>query len=119
MIKDVAGYEGRYFVSDTGDVFGVKCTKLKPHNNGYGYMLVDLYKDGKMKHARVHRLVAEAFIQNPNGLPEVNHKDENKENNSASNLEWCTPSYNKKYGTGRKARSEAMKRVWKERRVSE
>lgn len=64
-----------------------------------GYLKVNLYKDKIMKSVSVHRLVAEAFIPNPDDLPEVNHKDENKENNYVDNLEWCTPKYNCNYGT--------------------
>lgn len=71
---------------------------LKQHDNGKGYMTISLCVDGKPKTTYVHRLVAEAFIPNPNNLPEVNHKDENPENNNVSNLEWCSGKYNKNYG---------------------
>ena len=90
---------------------------MKPYDNGYGYLIVELRQRGKKKHKRVHRLVAEAFIANPSLLPEVNHKDENKHNNIVTNLEWCTSSYNKRYGSGRTSRSEGMKKVWKDRRA--
>jgi hypothetical protein len=62
-----------------------------------GYITVILYKNYKIKALRVHRLVAEAFIPNPDNLPEVNHKDENPMNNEVSNLEWCNRSYNINY----------------------
>lgn len=77
----------------------------------------DMHEYIEKKHEKVHRLIALAFVPNLYGLPEVNHKDENKHNNSASNLEWCTSGYNKTYGSGRKARSEGMKLVWKRRRA--
>lgn len=117
MIRDVVGYEGLYSVSENGKVYGHKGQELTPYDNGYGYLLVDLYRNKQKRHCRVHRLVAEAFLSNPDSLPEVNHKDENKHNNTAENLEWCTSGYNKRYGSGKKARSEGMKRVWEQRRA--
>jgi hypothetical protein len=118
MKKEIKGYEGLYSVDEKGRIYGKKGFEINPYDNGYGYMVIDLRdKSGTKKHKRVHRLVAEAFIPNPYNLPEVNHKDENKQNNSADNLEWCTSSYNKKYGTGSKRRSDGMKKVWRERRA--
>lgn len=113
--KLVEGYDYPYEVSNHGRVLGTKGL-LKPYDNGYGYLVVELRQGGRKKHLRVHRLVAQAFIPNPKRMPEVNHMDEDKHNNRVTNLEWCTSSYNKKYGSGRKARSEGMKRVWAERR---
>lgn len=73
---------------------------LSPHKAGKtNHLKIGLYKDKKRKHFYVHRLVAEAFIPNPNNYPEVNHKDENPLNNNMNNLEWCTHSYNMTYGT--------------------
>lgn len=66
-----------------------------------GYAYVNLSNKGRIKKSRVHRLVAAAFLPNPYNLPVVNHKDENKLNNRVGNLEWCTPLYNTRYGTGR------------------
>ena len=63
-----------------------------------GYQTVTLCKNSKLKSHHIHRLVAEAFLDNPKNLPQVNHKDENKLNNCVDNLEWCTPSYNNNYG---------------------
>lgn len=65
------------------------------------YLCVNLWNDGEQKTMRVHRLIALAFLPNPNGLPEVNHKDENKTNNCVSNLEWCDHQYNNSYGSKR------------------
>lgn len=64
-----------------------------------GYVSIVLCKNGKTTNHRIHRLVAQHFIPNPENLPEVNHKDENKSNNCVNNLEWCNSSYNKNYGT--------------------
>lgn len=100
--RDVVGYEGLYAVSNMGNVMCVK--KLKPSPRG-GYPGVVLSKNGKRESKSVHRLVAEAFIPNPERLPVVNHKDEDKGNARADNLEWCTAKYNMNYGTIRERRS--------------
>lgn len=80
---------------------------MKAVPNYLGYMITSLSCCGKNKIQTIHRLVAKAFIPNPNNLPEVNHKDENKSNNRADNLEWCNRSYNVNYGTGIRKRSIA------------
>lgn len=64
-----------------------------------GYLVVSLHKEGKTSMFKIHRLVATAFIPNPENLPQVNHKDENKQNNKVDNLEWCTAKYNRNFGT--------------------
>ena len=105
IFKEIAGYEGLYEVSNLGNVRrvagkGCKETRvLKPWKTKDGYMSVNLCKDGNRKDYLVHRLVAQAFIPNPDNLPEVNHIDENKENNQVNNLEWCDHKQNCNHGT--------------------
>ena len=92
--------DGTYFVSEAGDVYSQKTGKfLRPQDNGHGYKFVNTCINGIKKSYYVHRLVAEAFVENPFGYKEVNHRDENRANNRADNLEWCTSKYNKNYGT--------------------
>ena len=107
--KDIKGYEGLYQVSNLGRVRSLgsdnwhKGRILKPHLDGRGhYLEVGLHKDHKSKTTNIHRLVAEAFIPNPNNLPQVNHKDECKTNNMVDNLEWCDAHYNINYGNAKK-----------------
>ena len=100
--KTIEGYP-YYQVSNLGRVKSLKYCKeriLKPNKLKNGYLLVKIFKEGKAKKILLHRLVASAFVQN-NSLfnTEVNHLDENKENNCASNLEWSTREHNLKYGT--------------------
>lgn len=101
--KSVDGFEGLYEVSNLGRVKSLKRNTatnkvLKPHDTKK-YLQVCLCKNGIKKDMLIHRLVAEAFIDNPNNLPEVNHKDENKYNNVAENLEWISKIENLTYGT--------------------
>ena len=110
--RDVVGYEGLYEVSNLGNV-----NKLVKYNGAhkprklridkYGYKCISLWKKGKSKHFTVHRLVAMAFIPNPNELPCINHKDEDRANNAVENLEWCTVKYNSNYG----GRNEKMRKI--------
>jgi len=97
----------RYEVSIHGDVRNRKTKRiLKPFTIGKGYRAVTLTKvTNKRKIKYVHRLIGKAFIDNK-GLPEINHKDEDKTNNHVSNLEWCTHKYNCNYGTRGKRISE-------------
>ena len=101
--KDVVGFEGKYEVSNFGNVRslnwrGSKKTKnLSLRKINTGYLRVLLSENGKTHAFTVHRLVALAFLENPLKLDEVNHKDENKENNCVDNLEWCSHRYNTDY----------------------
>lgn len=103
--KEIAGYNGRYEVSNMGRIRSYaqdrKNGKIKLGNEtAKGYLTILLYDGrGGSKWIPVHRLVASAFLDNPDNLPQVNHKDENKKNNCADNLEWCTNEYNYHYGT--------------------
>ena len=96
--KEIKGTDGLYLISDTGKVFSVRTNKVLKTGYRVGYEHVELNINGKAKKHYVHRLVAEAFIPNPNGYDVVNHKDENPANNRADNLEWCTQKYNVNYG---------------------
>ena len=109
--KDIDGFEGLYQISNYGRIkslgrpgkgYGDKYTVdriIKDIRCTNGYRSAFLNKNG-VRHVRlVHRLVAMAFIENPNNLPQVNHKDEDITNNRADNLEWCTPKYNANYGS--------------------
>lgn len=117
--KPVKGYEELYEVSNIGRVrskdryvdlgahhkgyLALKKGKiLNEKDNGNGYKSVHFTINRVTEDKYVHRLVADAFIPNPYGLPQVNHKDENKWNNNIENLEWCTPKYNSNYGQNRK-----------------
>lgn len=95
--RPIEGYEGLYEVSDLGNVrrAAVLCQKTRKD----GYRIVNLYKDGIAHEMTVHRLVAKAFLPNPENKPQVNHLDENPKNNALNNLEWATPVENSNYGT--------------------
>lgn len=88
----VKGFEGAYLISKCGKIKSLykSCKILKPKEDKDGYYGVALSYYGKVFHKRVHRLVAETFLDNPNSLPVVNHKDSNNQNNNVDNLEWCT-----------------------------
>lgn len=105
--KEIEGTNGMYQVSNLGNVKSFTRIKkgglLKPGRYSNGYLFVHFAKDTDKKGERhsylIHRLVAQAFLPNPKGLEQVNHKDENKTNNRVDNLEWCTHLYNQNYGT--------------------
>lgn len=111
--KDIVGFEEFYQISDMGRIRskdryirtcgnGVRFSKgriIKPVRCTNGYYEVHLRVNGKRTVKMLHRVVAEAFINNPHSLPEINHKDENPGNNDVKNLEWCTVKYNANYGT--------------------
>jgi hypothetical protein len=102
-LTPIQGYESKYAITDDGNIFSYhKGDIVNPVINSRGYYIVPLYKDGKRKNVRIHRLIAIHFIPNQNKLPEVNHIDGNKLNNRPDNLEWCTRSENMQhaYSTG-------------------
>lgn len=121
--KDIKGFEGRYQISNAGRIrsldakvntyYGKRTSKgkvLSPYSNGHGYLMISLRQSGKRRVFYVHRLVAEYFIENPNKLPNVNHKDFNRGNNSVKNLEWITIKDNVRYSM---ERMRHPKRVFK------
>ena len=90
-MRDVKGYEGIYGITSCGRIWSYRNEMfLKPKITKDGYLKVKLCKNGKMKHICVHRLVAMAYIPNPENLPEVDHKDNNKTNNCVNNLQWLS-----------------------------
>ena len=104
-------YTDYYELSTMGRVKSVKKNKiLKPWNDKDGYYRIDLFKNGSRKTVRIHVLVATKFLPNEEGLPVINHKDENKHNNCVDNLEWCTVKYNATYGTSIAKRKETCKK---------
>lgn len=128
--RDVKKYEGKYQISSFGRVRSLprkswngytyweqpgRILKLSMLKNGY--KSVCLYRDNKPKKFLVHRLVAEAFISNPNNYPQVNHKDENRSNNKMENLEWCTAMYNAHYGNHMR-KLTAARRTSKQRNIA-
>lgn len=107
--RDIKGYEGIYQVSNLGNIKALKRKRknglvykehlMKSYDARGGYKRIMLCDDSMNKNRfMVHRLVAMAFIENPNNLPQINHKDENPKNNNVENLEWCTCKYNQNYG---------------------
>lgn len=99
-MKDIVGYEGLYAITPEGEVWSYRRKKfLTPVDDGHGYLRICLCKDNERKNYYIHRLVAEAYIPNPENLPQINHRDENKTNNCLQNLEWCDAKYNSNYGT--------------------
>lgn len=119
--KPIKGYENLYWISNEGRVWRpshvdtIGRTKkgrvLRASVSRNGYEKVGLTKDGAKTTKLVHRLVGEAFLENPENLPMINHKDENKRNNNVENLEWCDSTYNNNYGTSnyRQARTKGRK----------
>lgn len=108
--RPISGLEGIYEVSSLGRVKSLarvagnlfrKERMLAPRKDGGGYLVVSIGLPYRYSNKRVHRLVAEAFIPNPENYPQVNHVDEDKSNNSVDNLEWCTAKYNMNHGTAK------------------
>lgn len=118
--KAINGYEGKYEVWDDGTIFSLKKNiPLKPFNKGNGYLGVRLWKNGKCKDYKVHRLVAEYFCEKPTNTNEVNHIDEDKTNNKATNLEWCDRKTNCNYGRRNEKISKFQLQRWNKIRSDE
>jgi hypothetical protein len=95
MMKDIPGFEGLYAITPEGQVYSYRSNQyLRPEITRLGYIRYGLYKDGKRKKLLAHRLVAEAYIPNPDNLPEVSHLDETRSNNHMSNLAWSSHKEN-------------------------
>ena len=101
-----------YKISTFGRVKSLYTNKILKPINKKGYRFVTLINGDKKYNRAIHRLVAKAFIANPNRYPMINHKDENKANNIITNLEWCDAKYNVNYGTGIE-RQKAAKRKYR------
>lgn len=115
LIKEML--QGTYRITSDGALYRKTpkgWVKRKTWLNNKGYECIDIRRNKQRKHYLVHRLVAQAFIPNPEGLTEVNHKDENKLNNCVDNLEWCTHSYNNTYGTKIERFKETFKKICQE-----
>ena len=111
--KKINGYS-RYEVSNRGKIRNIHTKKEKSTRvTAKGYVVATLKENGIRSSKYIHRLVAEAFISNPKNLPQVNHKDENKQNNNVENLEWCNAIYNVNYGTGIERRTKKIKGITK------
>lgn len=132
--KDIDGYEGLYQVSTLGRVRSLDRLVWNEHNKDYnlckgrilkiildkdGYQLVHLYKVGKGKMHKVHRIVAQSFIPNPNNLPQVNHINECKTDNMVENLEWCDCRYNINFGTRNKKAAKSNTNGIRSKRVAQ
>ena len=111
-MKKIKGFEN-YYVNENGEVFNNKYNKmrkLKPYKKTDGYLLVDLRFNGKRSVKRVHRLVVENYLPNPNNYTDVNHKDGDKSNNELSNLEWCSRSQNLHHAYDNELKSNKLTR---------
>lgn len=107
--KDIEGYEGLYKISNLGRVKRVETDRiLKPLKHTNEYSTVNLSKNGIVSNKKIHRLVSQAFIPNPENKPEVNHINENKTNNMVSNLEWSTRKENNNHGTRNERAGKAI-----------
>lgn len=112
--KDIPGYDNLYQVSNMGRVKSLNYNRTRKEKllmfskDKYGYLRVTISKEGVKKYVQVHRLVCEAFLQNPFNLPQVNHRNEDKTDNRIENLEYCDAKYNINYGMAIERRSKAL-----------
>ena len=103
--KDIPEYENLYKISSIGRVMSLNYLNtgkekiLKPRKEGKGYLKVTLSKEGEKKDFKIHRLVAQSFLDNPDNLPQINHRNEDKKDNRVENLEYCDAKYNNNFGT--------------------
>lgn len=110
-MRDIKGYEGLYAITSCGKVWSYRRNRFMANIPAKdGYLKIGLYKDGKYRTFQIHRLVAEAYIPNPEGKPQVNHLNEVKTDNYVSNLSWATAKENVNYGT-RSERAAATLKV--------
>lgn len=118
-MKDIKGYEGLYAITEDGQVWSYRrkiFRKLSKSKDGY--VRVSLNKDGKVFTIEIHKLVAQAYIPNPEGKPQVNHKDEDKTNNCVDNLEWVSVKENANHGTrNERVRKARIGKTIKRRKV--
>lgn len=115
-MKDIKGFEGKYYVDVYGNVYNNE-KQLKQRIDKDGYRTIILWKNNKPYFRRVHRLVAEAFIPNPENKQQVNHIDENKTNNMVSNLEWMTAKENINYGTRTERQIKTQRKIQKSKAI--
>lgn len=122
--KDIHGYEKKYQVSNEGRIRSLRYNggnhikEMVPNDNGHGYLSVALCDGGgKRRLCYVHRLVADAFLPNPNNLPQINHIDHDRKNNKADNLEWCSIRYNLMYGTTHTSSIETLRKTHPSRKA--
>lgn len=108
-MKDIKGFENLYAITEDGKVWSYYSKKfLQPSIGKNGYYKVTLVKEKHKYTKMIHRLVAETFIPNPEQLPIINHKDEDKTNNTINNLEWCSYQYNSNYGSNPSLQKKRM-----------
>lgn len=111
--REIDGFPN-YMVSNTGEIKSLNYNKtgkekvLIPHKLSNGYLGINLYDNKRSCYLLIHRVVAQAFLPNPNGHKIINHKDENRSNNLVSNLEWCSCKYNLNYGNRNNKLSEKL-----------
>lgn len=116
-MRDIPGYEGLYAITSCGKVWSYKKKKFfSPSHDKDGYPRVNLIKDKQIKTFFIHRLVAIAYLPNPNNLPLINHKDEIKTHDWVNNLEWCTNWYNVNYSNNREV-ALAMGPAYEEKKI--